>query len=82
MSRVIPAIPDTPVESQTKPSRFVSTTKVARRLDISTNTVRALIADGQLTGYQIGRLVKLDWNEVEAFIAKAASQKVDASRPE
>lgn len=68
MSRV------TPVKSQVKAIRFCSTTAAAERLDVTSNTIRGFIRNGVLTGYKIGRLVKLDADEIDAFILKAASQ--------
>lgn len=47
--------------------RFVSTQAAADYLDVSTRSVRAWISAGRLTGYRVGRHVKLDVNELEAF---------------
>lgn len=48
--------------------RTGSTTKAAEILDASPGYVRQLIADGRLTGYRVGRLIKVDLNEVEALL--------------
>ncbi|TRW47397.1 excisionase family DNA-binding protein [Georgenia yuyongxinii] len=36
----------------------------AARLNVSTKTLRRRIADGSITGYRIGRLVRVDLEEV------------------
>lgn len=48
--------------------RLISTTKAADRLNVSPGTVRQFIADGKLTGYKVGRLIKVDVNQVDAQI--------------
>lgn len=59
--------------SRPAPERLISTKLTAQRLNVSTNAVRQLIADRRLTGYTIGRLVKVDAAEVERFILANAS---------
>jgi excisionase family DNA binding protein len=54
--------------------QLISTTKAAERLDVSSNTVRAFIADGRFKGYKVGRLVKVDAAEIEAYLDRAATQ--------
>jgi excisionase family DNA binding protein len=47
--------------------RYVKIAEAADYLQVTTRTVRAMIADGRLTGYRSGgRLVRLDLNEVDA----------------
>jgi excisionase family DNA binding protein len=47
--------------------RWASIQKTAEHLDITTRTVRQMIADGRLRGYRSGgRLIRLDLNEVDA----------------
>jgi len=42
----------------------------ARRLDVSTRTIRRRIADGSLTGYRFGsRLIRVDVAEVDALLS-------------
>jgi excisionase family DNA binding protein len=48
--------------------RLISTTMAAERLNVSPGTVRQFIADGKLTGYKVGRLIKVDVNQVDALI--------------
>ena len=62
-----------PPPSRPAPERLISTKLGAQRLNISTNALRQLIADGRLTGYTIGRLVKVDAAEIERFILANAS---------
>ena len=54
--------------------KLISTPKAAERLNISPNTIRKLIAAGRLTGYKVGRLVKVDSVEIEAYLDRVASQ--------
>lgn len=53
--------------------QLISTTKAAERLNVCPNTVRQFIADGKFKGYKVGRLIKLDANEIEAFLDRVAS---------
>ena len=48
--------------------RLISTTKAADLLDVSPGSIRQYIADGKLTGYKVGRLIKVDANQVDALI--------------
>ncbi|WP_083073555.1 helix-turn-helix domain-containing protein [Mycobacterium heidelbergense] len=53
--------------------QLISTTVAAERLDVSPNTVRAFIADGKFKGYKVGRLVKVDATDIEAYLDRVAS---------
>jgi excisionase family DNA binding protein len=47
--------------------RWVSIQDAAEYLGVTDRTIRAMIADGRLTGYRSGtRLVRLDLNEINA----------------
>ena len=46
--------------------RLASVAVAAEHLDVNPRTVRRRIADGTITGFRVGRLVKVDLNEVEA----------------
>ena len=47
--------------------RWASIKQTAQHLGVTDRTVRAMIADGRITGYRSGnRLVRLDLNEVDA----------------
>lgn len=50
--------------------RLISTAQAASRLQVSPNTIRNFIADGKLKGYKVGRLIKLNSAEVDAFITE------------
>ena len=46
--------------------RFITLSAAAERFDCSERTIRRLIADGELTGYRLGkRLVRVDSTEVD-----------------
>lgn len=48
--------------------RYVTIAETAEYLQVSTATVRRLIADGELTGYRMGgsrRTIRVDLNEVD-----------------
>jgi excisionase family DNA binding protein len=55
-------------KSPTKPARLISTAAAAKRLNVHPNTIRGFIANQQLKGYLVGRLIRLDATEVENFI--------------
>jgi excisionase family DNA binding protein len=42
--------------------------KAADRLDVSLGQVRKFIAGGRLIGYKVGRLLKVDVNQVDALV--------------
>ena len=41
----------------------------AEHLGVCTKTIRNYIAEGRLTGYRVGRLIRLDAAEVDALAA-------------
>ena len=48
--------------------RYITVAETAEYLQVSTNTVRRLIADGELTGYRMGssrRTIRVDLNEID-----------------
>lgn len=54
--------------------QLISTTRAAALLNISPNTVRALIAQGRFKGYKVGRLVKVDAAEIESYLDYVATE--------
>jgi len=60
-------------KSPTKPARLISTAAAAKRLSVHPNTIRGFIADKQLKGYRVGRLIRLDAAEIEDFIKEIAA---------
>lgn len=49
------------------PRRYESIGTAAEYLNVTTRTIRQMIADGRLTGYRNGnRLVRIDLNELDA----------------
>lgn len=61
-------------KNQPSHRQLISTKQAAERLNVSPNTVRALIANGRFTGFRVGRLVKVDANEVENYIDRVATR--------
>ncbi|WP_046317849.1 helix-turn-helix domain-containing protein [Mycobacterium sp. UM_Kg1] len=58
---------DSPPGLAHKPRRWVSVADAAEHIGVTPNTIRAMIADGRLSGYRAGkRLTRLDLNEVDA----------------
>ena len=58
--------------------RYVSITHAAEILDVSTRTIRQMIADGRLTGYRNGRkLVRLDLSEIDARMEAFGGDSAD-----
>lgn len=55
--------------SKSKPAQLISTTTAAKRLNVAPNTIRRFIVEKKLTGYNIGRSIKVDAQSVEDFIA-------------
>jgi excisionase family DNA binding protein len=54
--------------------QLISTTKAAEQLNVSPNTVRQFIADRKFKGYKVGRLVKVDAAEIEAYLDRVATR--------
>jgi excisionase family DNA binding protein len=49
--------------------RYVKIAEAAEYLQVTTRTVRQMVADGRLTAYRSGsRLVRLDLNEIDAAV--------------
>lgn len=48
--------------------RWLSTAEAARRLGVTTRTLYRFIDEGQLPAYRFGRVIRLQADEVEAFI--------------
>jgi hypothetical protein len=49
---------------------FASLETAAARYDVNTRTLRNRIADGTITGYRIGRLIKVDLNECDERLVR------------
>lgn len=57
--------------------RYITVTEAAEYLQISDRTVRRLIADGELTGYRIGRsgrLIRVDLNEIDDVLMRPVNE--------
>jgi excisionase family DNA binding protein len=49
---------------QTPPTRLVPLADAAGHFHVSVKTLRRRIADGTITGYRVGRLIRVDLNEL------------------
>ncbi len=56
---------------------WLSTKEAAGRLGLTTRTVYRLIDDGQIPAYKFGRVIRLQADEVDAFINAARIQPGD-----
>lgn len=45
--------------------RFTTTKAAAEYLNVHDRTIRKMVAEGRLTGYRNGRILRVDMNEVE-----------------
>lgn len=50
--------------------RLVSLAVAAEALNIHPRTIRRRISDGTITGYRVGRLIKVDLDEVETKLVR------------
>lgn len=48
--------------------RLVSLTEAARDLSVSVKTIRRRIADGTVRAYRVGRLIRIDADELRAAL--------------
>jgi excisionase family DNA binding protein len=61
-----PVAPQGPNRAERR-RRYVKPSEAAEYLNVTTRTIRQMIADGRLTAYRSGtRLIRLDLNEVDA----------------
>ena len=51
--------------------RWLSTAEAARRLGVTPRTLYRLIDEGALPAYKLGRVIRLQLAEVDAFIERA-----------
>jgi len=57
--------------------RYITIQEAADYLQISDRTVRRLIADGELTGYRMGRsrrLIRVDLNEIDEQLMRPINE--------
>jgi excisionase family DNA binding protein len=63
--------------------RYITITEAADYLQISDRTVRRLIADGELTGYRMGRsrrLIRVDLNEIDEQLMRPLNEPTRTRR--
>jgi excisionase family DNA binding protein len=51
--------------------QWMSTGEAARRLGVTVRTLYRLIDEGELPAYKFGRVIRLQENEVDAFISQS-----------
>lgn len=56
--------------SRREPARLLTVDAVAARLDLSTKTVRRLIASGDLVACRIRRAVRVSEDDLKSFLAQ------------
>ena len=55
---------------------LISLTKAAEMFGVSTKTIRRRIADGTVRGYRIGRLIRVDIEEIrDALVVEMPNMK-------
>jgi len=60
-----------PVNGSGRPARrLASLAKAGKEYDVSEKTVRRWISSGLITGYRVGKLVKVDLDEIEAKVVE------------
>jgi excisionase family DNA binding protein len=55
--------------------RYASLAKAAAYADCNERTLRRHIASGELTGYRLGRVIRIDLNELDAWLAPIPTVK-------
>ena len=55
--------------------RYASLAKAAEYADCNERTLRRHIASGDLTGYRLGRLIRIDLNELDEWLAPISTVK-------
>lgn len=59
------------------PARLVPLADAAEYFHVSVKTLRRRIADGTITGYQVGRLIRVDLDELTRHLVV----KIPSTRP-
>ena len=62
---------------KTPTRRYVSTQKAAEYADCSYKTIRRLISNGQITGYRVGRVIRVDLNELDEALKPIPTTRPD-----
>jgi excisionase family DNA binding protein len=55
--------------------RYASLAKAAAYADCNERTLRRHIASGDLTGYRLGRVIRIDLNELDAWLKPVPTVK-------
>jgi excisionase family DNA binding protein len=55
--------------------RYVSMAKAAEYADCSDKTLRRLISQGRITGYKLGRVLRIDLNELDEALKPIPTTK-------
>jgi excisionase family DNA binding protein len=55
--------------------RYASLAKAAEYADCNERTLRRHIASGELTGYRLGRVIRIDLNELDAWLTPIPTVK-------
>jgi excisionase family DNA binding protein len=63
----MPSVPST--------RRYVSLAKAAEYADCNERTLRRHIASGELTGYRLGRVIRIDLNELDQWLTPIPTVK-------
>jgi excisionase family DNA binding protein len=56
--------------------RYCDVQSAAEYLGVTDRAVRLWMSQGRLTAYRVGRLLRLDWAEVEAFAVRVDPSSV------
>jgi excisionase family DNA binding protein len=54
--------------AQTPSRRYATMPKAAEYADCNERTLRRAIAPGEITGYKVGRVYRIDLNELDAWM--------------
>jgi excisionase family DNA binding protein len=71
--RRAPLRPDAP-----PPRRLGGLTLAAHTLDVDVRTIRRMIQRGELHAFRVGRLLKIDLNEVDGLLMPVPPESVSA----
>lgn len=63
-------------QSESPEKGFISLAKAADMFGVSTKTIRRRIADGTVRGYRVGRLIRVDIEEIrDALVIEMPNMK-------
>ncbi|WP_280269183.1 helix-turn-helix domain-containing protein [Nocardia wallacei] len=63
-------------------TRLVSTQVAAERIGVTTKSIRNWVADGRLPAVRLGRVIRIDLDDLDAFARPRVEPEIPAPQPQ